>query len=77
MRRKKMPVIVWWFLIDGAIFLGALAYMMMAFEQVGPYEDLPPQKQNILNLWLFAAQALFMFLLGWAACGWWRSRSAG
>ena len=75
--RKKMPTILWWFIADGAIFLGAVVYMMFEFEKVGPYKDLPPQKEGILELWMFAAFALFMFLLGWAASGWWRSRRAG
>jgi hypothetical protein len=72
-----MATILWWFLADVVIFLGAMGYMMIAFEEAGPYKDLPPQKQGILELWMFAAFALFMFLLGWAACGWWRSRRAG
>ena len=78
--RKKLPAIVWWFLVDGAIFFGAFIYMMVAFEELEgarASQDLPPQKQAILNLWLLIALALFMFLLGWAACGWWRSRRAG
>ncbi len=75
--KRKVATILWWFLADLVVFLSALGYMMIAFEGVGPYKDLPPQKQSIVELWMFAAFALFMFLLGWAACGWWRSRRAG
>lgn len=77
LRGKKLPTILWWFLADGAIVLGAVGYMVIEFEKVGPYKELPPQQEGILNLWLLAAFALLMFLLGWAACGWWRSRRAG
>jgi hypothetical protein len=75
--RKMMPTILWWFFADAAIFLGAIGYMMFAFDGVGPYEDLPQPQQGILDLWLLVALALFMFLLGWATGGWWRSRRAG
>ena len=78
--RRKTPAIVWWFLVDAAIFFGAFVYMMVAFEALEgarASQDLPPQKESILNLWFFAALALFMFLLGWAACGCWRSRRPG
>lgn len=75
--RKKLPMILWWFFGDFAIFLGAIVYMMVAFEAVGPYKDLPPRQEAILNLWMLAAFALFMFLLGWVSCGWWRARRAG
>jgi hypothetical protein len=78
--RKKVPAIVWWFLIDAMIFFGAFVYMVVAYEELEgarASQDLPPQKEDILNLWLLIALGLFVVLLGWAARGWWRSRRAG
>ena len=75
--RKKFPAILWWFLADVAFFGGALGYMMVAYEDLPSSKELPPHQQGILEIWMFAAFALFMFLLGWAACGWWRSRRSG
>ena len=71
--RKKIPTIVWWFVVDGAVFFGAVIYMMVAFEQVGPYEELPPEKEALVNLWMIASLALFIILLGFLARRWMRS----
>jgi hypothetical protein len=48
--------------------------MMMAYEAAGPYKDLPPRQEMIVTVWLLVALALFVFLLGWAACAWWSRR---
>jgi len=72
---KKLPAIVWWFLFDAAILFGGVGYMMIAYEDAGPYNDLPPRQGIILTVWMLTALGLFLFLLGWAAWGWWSRRA--
>jgi len=75
--RAKFPPILWWFMADAILFIGAIGYLMYIYEGLGPTQEPPREKVAIVELWMFAAQALFMFLLGWAAYGWWRSLRAG
>jgi len=74
--RKRVPGIFWWFLLDGVLLLGACIYLTAIYDGL-PYDREPPSSQlGTFYGWMFATLALLMFLLGWVACGWWRTRRA-